>query len=497
MNSLKDLIFSVSCLLCMVVNLTAAAQQKKESVTGKKPLNVLFIAVDDLRTELGCYGQSHIISPNIDKLASQAMLFNRAYCQQALCSPSRTSLLTGLRPDSTRVTNLTTHFRKTIPDVVTLPQYFRQHGYNTFSMGKIFHNGLDDTLSWTQTTWWPKPRGEKYVSPESLEFVRKKERTPVYELADVPDNAYQDGKIADHALEVLQTLKNNQQPFFMAVGFSKPHLPFSAPKKYWDLYDPEKIKLAQNPFHPENMPAIATNNFGEMKASYSVPKDAIPDTLARKLRHGYYACVSYTDAQVGKLLSELERLGLRENTIIIFWGDHGFKLGEHKDWGKHTNFELDTRVPLLVSYPGMKQKGKTTNGLVELIDIYPSLCQLAGLPVPNTLQGVSFVPLLENPGKAGKSAAFSQHTRESYKRDIYPNRDVMGYSVRTPQYRFTRWQTGPVGNPRDVIAIELYDHQNDPEENVNLAGKPAFAAIIKKLTLVLNQSGTHALAKKI
>ncbi len=203
------------------------------------------------------------------------------------------------------------------------------------------------------------------------------------------------------------------------------------------------------------------------------------------------------DAQVGKLLIELEHLGLRKNTIIILWGDHGFKLGEHKDWGKHTNFELDTRVPLLVSYPGMKQKGKITNGLVELIDVYPSLCELAGLPVPNTLQGISFVPLLESPDKSWKKTAFSQHTRESYKKDLYPKGGVMGYSVRTPQYRFTRWQTGPVGNPKEVIALELYDHQKDPNENVNLAGKPAFAAIVKQLILVLNQGGKEVMLKKI
>ncbi len=494
---LKYVVFFAGFLLCFAVAFPGAAQQRKDKAPVRKPYNVLFIAVDDLRTELGCYGQSHILSPNIDKLASRGLLFNRAYCQQALCSPSRTSLLTGLRPDSTKVTNLTTHFRKTVPDVVTLPQYFRQNGYNTLAMGKIFHNGLDDSLSWSQPSWRPKSASDKYVKQESLAFVKNKERTPVYESADVPDSAYLDGKVADHAVAVLKTLQNNQQPFFMAVGFSKPHLPFSAPKKYWDLYNPEEIKLAPNPFYPKNMPPIAANNFGEMKASYSVPRDVIPDTLARKLRHGYYACVSYMDAQVGKLLAELERLNLSENTIIVFWGDHGFKLGEHNDWGKHTNFELDTRVPLLVSYPDMTQKGKTTKGLVELIDIYPSLCELAGLAVPKTLQGVSFVPLLENPGRTWKDAAFSQHTREFYKRDVYPQRDVMGYSVRTDQYRFTRWQTGPVGNPREVIAIELYDHQNDPDENENLAGKAAFSAIVKQLTTMLNQGGSKMSVKKI
>lgn len=497
MKALQFLFFFINYVFFYSLNLTVTAQQKALATTGKKPVNVLFIAVDDLRNELGCYGQSHIVSPNIDKLASQGIIFNRAYCQQALCSPSRTSLLTGLRPDSSGVTNLTTHFRNIVPDVVTLPQYFRQNGYHTFAMGKIFHPGLDDSLSWSQPTWWPKPRGERYVTQESLEFIKRKERTPVYESADVPDSAYPDGKVAAYAVEVLKTMKDNPKPFFMAVGFGKPHLPFCAPKKYWDLYNPQEIKLAGNSYHPSDMPAIATNNFGEMKAAYSVPKDAIPDTLARKLRHGYYACVSYMDAQLGKVLAELERLGLHRNTIIVLWGDHGFKLGEHKDWGKHTNFELDTRVPLLVSYPNMKHKGKKANGLVELIDIYPSLCQLAGLPVPKTLQGLSFVPLMENPDKAGKEAAFSQHTRESYKRDLYPKRNVMGYSIRTDQYRLTRWQTGPLGNPEEIIAMELYDHKKDPDENVNLAGKPALAAMIKQLTTLLNKSGGAPLAKSM
>lgn len=494
--NLKCLLFSACYLFCFVAFVPLAAQPKAAVTLGKKPLNVLIIAVDDLRPELGCYGQSSIISPNIDKLASQAMLFNRAYCQQALCSPSRTSLLTGLRPDVTRVTDLTTHFRKTIPQAVTLPQYFKQNGYHALSMGKIFHNGLDDSLSWSEPSWWPRPRPDNYVNKESMALLKTKQRVPVYESADVPDNTYLDGMMADHALEVLKTLKNNQKPFFMAVGFSKPHLPFVAPKKYWDLYKSEDIKLADNPFYPENMPQIAANNFGEMKASYIVPADVIPDTLARKLRHGYYACVSYTDAQVGKILRQLDQLGLRQNTIIVLWGDHGFKLGEHKDWGKHTNFELDTRVPLLVSYPGMKQKGKKTDGLVELIDVYPSLCQLAGLPIPATLQGLSFVPLIENPGRLWKQAAFSQHPREWYKRDIYPKHDVLGYSIRTGQYRFTRWQRGPVNKPEEVIALELYDHQKDDNENVNLAGKPEYAAIVKQLTIMLNKGSTEVLLKK-
>ncbi len=479
-------------LSCWVA-LPASAQSQNRLAPGKKPVNVLFIAVDDLRNELGCYGQSHIISPHIDKLAARGMVFERAYCQQAVCSPSRTSLLTGLRPATTKVTDLRTHFRNTIPAAVTLPQYFRQQGYHTFSMGKIFHNGLDDSLSWSEPSWWPASKGERYVKQENRDRVKNKEKGPAYESADAPDNAYLDGKVAEHAVEALKKVQNSRQPFFMAVGFSKPHLPFAAPRKYWDLYDAADIKLADNPDHPRHMPEIALTNSGEMRAAYTIPPGVVGDTLARHLRHGYYACVSFVDAQIGKVLTELQRLGLEENTIVILWGDHGFKLGEYREWGKHTNFELDARVPLLLSYPGMKQPGKKTNGIVELIDVYPSLCELAGLPVPDGLEGRSFVPLLESPEKPWKPAAFSQHTREFYKRDQYPNRDVMGYSVRTDRYRFTRWQRGPAGKPGEVIATELYDYQKGPREKVNLAGDPAYAALVREMTVLLEKGGSAAL----
>jgi iduronate 2-sulfatase len=435
--------------------------------------NVLFIAVDDLRPELGCYGNALVKSPNIDRLAASGMTFKRAYCQQAVCSPSRTSLLTGTRPDTNRVWDLTTHFRKALPDVVTLPQLFRGQGYQTRAMGKIFHHGLDDEPSWSVPTLHPVARVMPPNAPglEKSEINPKTRRGPPFGSPDVADNALHDGELADLAVAALGELKESGQPFFLAVGFIKPHLPFVAPKKYWDLYDPASIPIAPNPFHPKGAPAIALNGIGELRSYGGVPAGPrLPDAYARQLKHGYYAAVSYMDAQVGKVLDQLDRLGLRENTIIVLWGDHGWKLGEHAAWAKHSNVEDDTRAPLLVAVPGMKQAGKSTEALVEFVDIYPTLAELAGLPLPGHLEGTSFKPLLENPRAPGKPAAFSQ----------YPRGKLMGYSMRTDRHRFTRWVDRK--DMSKVKAVELYDHRADPQENVNIAKDPANRELVRQLT---------------
>jgi arylsulfatase A-like enzyme len=452
----------------------------------KDKLNVLFFAVDDLRPELNCYGKAQIKSPNIDRLARHGVQFNRAYCQQAVCSPTRTSLLTGLRPDSTRVYDLVVHFRDTVPNVVTLPQHFKNHGYHTVGFSKIYHSGLDDPISWSEPHRDPKagtyqlPQNQQIVARKAEE-ARKKglkgtalsraARGPAFECADVPDNAYVDGKTTDLAIAKLEELARQDKPFFLAVGYLKPHLPFVSPKRYWDLYDPKTIKLPDNPNPPEDMPELAMTDFGELRAYSNIPaKGPIPDELARQLIHGYYAAVSYTDAQVGRVIDELDRLGLRENTIIVLWGDHGWKLGEHGGWCKHTNFELDTHVVLLLDAPGAKANGKTINGLVEFVDIYPTLCDLAGLPKPEHLEGTSFAPLLTHPELPWKKAAFSQYPRRG---------GIMGYSMRTDAYRLTRWVEHK--NPEHVVALELYDHQKDDAENFNIANKPENAALVKGL----------------
>lgn len=439
--------------------------------------NILFIAVDDLRPELGCYDVPVIQSPNIDALARRGMVFNRAYCQMAVCSPSRTSLLTGTRPDTTKVYDLTTHFRKALPDIVTLPQLFKNNGYFTEAMGKIYHHGLDDQASWSVPTAYPQAShgAERAAEDVNAPPGTKPKRGPAFKAFTGPDNALHDGELADMAVTALGDLKEKKQPWLLGVGFIKPHLPFISPQKYWDLYDPAKIPLATNPFYPTNAPKYAIPSGGELRSYAGVSAARhLPDDYARQLKHGYYAAVSYIDAQVGRVLAELDRLGLRDSTIIVLWGDHGWKLGEHDAWAKHSNVEKDTHVPMIISVPGMANAGKHTDALVEFVDIYPTLAELAGLPLPKTLEGQSLKPLIDDPQKALKSAAFSQYPRTSGKQNL------MGYSMRTDRYRLTRWVER--NDHTKLDAVELYDHHVDPQENLNIAGEPGNKALVKKLT---------------
>jgi arylsulfatase A-like enzyme len=386
-------------------------------------LNVLFIAVDDLRPETGCYGSKLTRSPNIDRLASRGLVFNRAYCQQAVCSPSRSSLLTGRRPDTTRVYDLVTHFRTHIPDVVTLPQHFKEQGYHTQGFGKIYHGGYDDPKSWTVPHWTPKAQG---YGPEGQALMKKLREEAIkkgidltkrqnqlrglpWEAPDIADNALPDGATADRAIEVLNEVKN--KPFFLAVGLLKPHLPFVAPKKYWDLYKREDFKLAANPYPPKGAPAYALQNSGELRNYHGMPKndDPFTDEQARSLIHGYHAAISYMDAQLGRVLAELDRLKLTDKTVVILWGDHGWQLGEHGMWCKHTNYETSARAPLIIAVPGQKSAGQKSDALVEFVDIYPSLANICGLPKPEGVEGTSFKPLLDDPKRPWKKAAFNQY----------------------------------------------------------------------------------------
>ncbi|MGE0760334.1 MAG: sulfatase [Pirellulaceae bacterium] len=455
--------------------------------------NVLFFAVDDLRPDIGCYGHPEAKTPHLDALARRGLVFRRAYCQQAVCSPSRTSLLTGLRPDSTKVYDLVTHFRDTVPDVVALPQHFRNAGYYSVGMGKIYHGGYDDALSWSEPH--RNGTGEGYVLPENKrrvaegaaaaaaksKYAQKKKqnarangkRGEPFEMADVPDNAYHDGTLADMAIAKLQELKTKDQPFFLAVGFLKPHLPFNAPKQYWDLYDPAQLRLAANPFRPHHSFPYTVTDFGELRNYYGVPATGpLSDDMARRLIHAYRAATSYTDANVGRVVAELDRLGLSENTIIVLWGDHGWKLGEHASWCKHSNMENDTNAPLLIAAPGMRGKGQTTKALVEFVDIYPTLCELAGLPLPAHLEGTSMKPLLDDPARTWKAAAFSQYPRS------HDGQPLMGYAMRTDRYRFVEWRHRRTGEP---LQHELYDHETDPAENENIAGRADQQALVAQL----------------
>ena len=443
--------------------------------------NVLFISVDDLRPELNCYGASHIHSPNIDRLASRGTLFNRAYCQLAVCNPSRASLMTGLRPDTSRVWSLPTHFRDNVPDVVTIPQHFMNKGWHSQGMGKIYHTGhgnRNDTYSWSVPH--KVPRINNYLS-EANQNIRSENRKknkadkthrwtngPPTEVMDVPDHAYKDGATTELAIRTMREKKD--EAFFLAVGFSKPHLPFCAPKKYWDLYDASKIELPDNPYPAKGSPDYALASFGELRKYHGIPgKGPVSDEQAIRMIHGYYACVSYVDALVGQLLGTLDALGLRENTSVVLWGDHGWKLGEHGSWCKHSNVELDTNSPLICSDPDLP-KGHVSDALVEFVDIFPSLCGMSGLDVPAHVEGDSFVPLMRNPKQPWKTAAFSQYPR---------GRNRMGYSMRTDQYRYTEWVTRD--DKRDILARELYDHIKDPAENLNVAGDAAYASVVPEL----------------
>lgn len=459
-----------------------AGEASDASRPGGRP-NVLFIVVDDLRPELGCYGHRMIKSPNIDRLAADGATFTRAYCQQAVCAPSRMSVLSGLRPDSFGVYNLATPFRDVRPDTITLPQHFKQNGYTTLSISKVYHHGTDDPQGWTQK---PRSAGGMYANPDTLAWqkarheealakglkdmaLRNYSRGPATEEADVPDNAYHDGAAADTAIASLQALKRDGTPFFMALGLVKPHLPFCAPSKYWQMYDRNAIALP-DPTPPRGAPAMAFSDWGELRAYRDIPKQGdLDEALTRKLIHGYYASVSYTDAQVGRVVAELERLGLRDNTIIVIWGDHGWKLGEYADWCKHTNFEYDTHAPLLLSAPG-QPRGIRRDNPVEFIDIYPTLCALAGLETPTHCEGSSVTPLLGDASAKWKDIAVSQYPR---------GKDIMGYTLRHRDWRYTEWVQG---KELKTIARELYDHSAGPHARENLAEAPQHAQRVQELS---------------
>jgi iduronate 2-sulfatase len=467
-----------------------------QAATGAEGYNVLFIPVDDLRPTIGCYGAPVIQTPNLDRLAAEGTVFTRAYCQQAVCSPSRTSLLTGLRPDTTRVYDLQTHFRDTIPDVVTLPEQFKAQGYHTQGMGKVYHGGLDDAQSWSVPHW--RPRCPTWLTEENTALMKRlrdeviaagkdpkdkqnQVRGYPWEAPECEDNALHDGALADSAIEALGEIKG--RPFFLAAGFIRPHLPFVAPKRYWDLYDPDDIELAGNPFAPQDAPQYALTNWGELRSYYGIPKQGpVTDEQARTLIHGYYAASSFTDAQIGRLMDELQRLGLWEKTIVIMWGDHGWHLGDHGLWCKHTNFESAVHSPLIIRVPG--QQPAKCDALVEFVDICPSLCELCGVPLPEGLEGTSFAPLIEDPMRPWKTAAFSQ-----YPRRIRNVGSGMGHSMRTDRYRLTDWTIPDT----DFREYELYDHEVDPKENVNIARLPENAELVRQLAEQLHAGWEAAL----
>ncbi|MCM8530327.1 MAG: sulfatase [Lentisphaeraceae bacterium] len=505
-------------IILFFLALTSYAQDKP---------NVLFIAVDDLRPELNCYGKDYIKSPNIDSLAKQGLLFERAYCQEPICNPSRASIMTGMRPEKIGVFHNNQYFRETSPDLVTLSQYFIQNGYNSAYAGKIYHRGgeTDEDLSWNFKTEKPKvPKAKTikgYALKENHEIVKTNREQlikkygkipggllhgPAYESADVPDASYTDGYSTVQAIATMKKMKATGKPFFMAAGFKKPHLDFIAPKKYWDMYNRDDIKLASQTQAPKNHATTGLHRSFELRTRHGIPKNGpIGPELSKTLLHGYYACVSYVDAQVGMLMDYLKKDGLADNTIIVFWGDHGWHLGDMGVWGKATNYEIAARVPFMIYAPWMKSKGQKTKALVELMDIYPTLVDLAGLERPKNIQGKSLTPLMDNSSLKWDEPVLTQYPNPAlrewaalplspemrqtffgplikekeqeisaqfgskFNKDLFEN-NLMGYSLRTDRYRFISWMDR-TDKTKAPIYVELYDFQNSEAEQENIAAQ--------------------------
>ncbi|HMO24644.1 MAG TPA: sulfatase [Tepidisphaeraceae bacterium] len=452
--------------------------------------NVLFIAVDDLKPTLGAFGDEHAITPHLDRLAARGTVFRNAHCAQAVCAPSRASVLTGLRPDQTRVWDLQTRFRDHNPNVITLPQHFKNNGYETVGIGKIYDARSVDSAQTMDEASWTRPylRGENpqmaamgYADPQAVELIQRQlaegrakglpegrelrlyvTHRPPYESADVPDDAYRDGVNAREAAKVLAELAQGEKPFFFAVGFDRPHLPFNAPSKYWNLYDPDKLPVPATRRLPQGAPGWAFQDSNELRSSYTgVPPagQPIPADLEKTLRHGYYAATSYVDAQIGIVLDALEQSGQLQNTIVVLWGDHGFHLGDHGMWCKHTNYEQATRSPLIIAAPAGVIAPSVTDAPVELLDLYATLCELASLERPAHVQGVSLVPAMRDPTVDVHRFAVSQYPRNARQGSM------MGYALRDRRYRFVQWRRWDRDNGvGEVTAEEWYDLNADPDE---------------------------------
>lgn len=439
-----------------MTQITSCSQIQQEE---KQKPNILFIAVDDLRPELNFYGKSHIKSPHLDKLAEESLVFTRAYCNVPTCGASRASLLTGARPTRFRYLGARTTKNEDNPDVVSLPMLFKNNGYTTISNGKIYDYSYDDSLAWNEI--WNLDELYDFATEEYRDIRANTLRGMPMENANVADSVYRDGKTALKSINDLRKLKDDGNPFFLAVGFHKPHLPFTAPKKYWDMYNRSDISLPENYLQPETTPRQAFHNYGELRNYETIPKSGhIPKAIALELIHGYYACVSYIDAQIGLLIQELENLGLSENTIIVLWGDHML-------WAKHCTFETSIRVPLIIKVPG-KTNGQTTNAITELLDIYPGLCDLAGIEKPDHLEGESFVPLLKGEQR-NKNYAVAKF------------RDAV--LLIEGNLFYTEW-TDDYGIAHERM---LFDHENDPLELNNLAEKEEYKSTVDKLSIKLRE----------
>ena len=476
-NNLSKYIIGLGTVACTstIWPLLCSAQDQNTSGNNSKKPNVLFIAIDDLRPVISVYGDNMARTPNFKRLAKYGVTFTNNYCQFALSGPTRASLLTGVRPDNTGVWSLQGNFRTNNPSLVTLPELFKKNGYETVGMGKIYHP-LDDRNYRDDPQSWSIP----YIKTPAPTYVISNGRKAT-ECADVPDNAYEDGIIAEKGVEMIKSFAETGKSFFLAIGFKKPHAPYVAPKKYWDMYDRDKMPLAEYQDVTSDPVVYAYHPSNELKVYSDIPPfHSYEDTkhldvaTQRRVIHAYYACVSYVDAQLGKLLDALEEKGMAENTIIVLWSDHGYHLGDHGLWNKNSNFETATRTVMLISAPGMK-RGAYTSNVTEFVDIFPTLCELTGVKAPTYLDGHSLVPVLQEPSKKVAGYAFGQYNRGQ----------VNGYSIRSSRYRMVEWvkdfRTYLPFDGKEIMGVELYDYENDPLETRNEAGNPLYKKVLEKL----------------
>ena len=479
MNKLKSLITSIFCILLFNCNIIAASTPKP---------NILLLYMDDLRPQLGCYGQSQMQSPNIDNLAKQGILFNNAYCNVAVCGASRASMLTGMRPTKNIFRDYKVFVQDDTPNAITLPQLFKQNGYTTISNGKIYHH-LDDCISDWDEVWRPyafeeNPEGlaptdwwqslwRDYLMPKNIEEYKKTGTGPAFEMADVDDTAYIDGLMTQKVINDIEKLKESNKPFFLTAGFISPHLPFNAPARHWAKYPENTIQKPYNNYPPKNAPPVSISKSAELRQYSGIPPigEMVDDSTALALIHGYYATVSYVDTLIGEILNKLKTSGLDENTIVVFVSDHGYNLQEHGQWAKWTSHRTSTQVPLIIYDPNNLQRG-ISNALVELVDIYPTLADMCNLEIPeNQLEGESMVPILKNINALGKPHVFINNAN--------------GYTIKTPRYSYTEYINQ---ENNQIVARMLFDHTQDPDENENVAKLKENSEIVKQLHKQLHSS---------
>ena len=466
---MKTKIFFLFSLILGIIITTSLKTNNSSDVT-KKP-NIIFIAVDDLRPQLNCYGKNQIISPNIDELASISFIYDNAVCNFPVCGASRASLLTGLRPNKNRFKSFKTRMDEDANDILTIGEWFKSNDYFTLSLGKISHNTNDSPESWSIPAWRGEKNWRDYQTKENIiaaETNNNNGAAKAFEIGESLNDIYADTKMINKAIKKLDELTEKEQPFFMALGFLKPHLPFNAPKKYWDLYDEKDIELASNRYQPENSPNISMHKYGELRKYTNIPSDFnkdIPDSTQKKLIHGYYACVSYIDNELGKLIKHLKKLDIYDNSIIVLLGDHGLQLGEHNLWAKHCNYQTSLKVPLIIKYPNQK-KQKRISSVVELLDIYPTLCDLSNIDRPDHLQGKSLLTINKIDPK--NLNGYSKYHG--------------GETVTTIEKSYTEWRK----NNEDMKANMMYDLDKDPNENLNISKNKENISLIEDFQYLLD-----------